>query len=256
MSFKIKILDFAKGQEYPIFKINRNKNWIDYGDDNNYPDYLLKVYHNGSNKHKAIINRKVDMTTGGGINATTTELIKFIENRWGGADIEEISKKINYDYEIFGGFSLMVRWSLDGTKVAAVDYIPYHKCRLSGDEKRILISKDWSEVRKIENKPVEYPIFDPLKAMEERTQIFYYIDETTGIDYYPLPYYSSTLNWIELDWEISNFHLSSVRNGFMPGFILNFATGIPSLDEMNDAYKEFEKKIYRNEQCWKIYIDI
>lgn len=250
-----KILNFAKGQEMPQFKENRNGEWIDYGNDNLYPQYLLDVFNNKSNKHKAIINRKVDMTTGNGVvEPVTAELKKFLENRWGKHDIETVLKRINFDYEITGGFALFIRWNLDGTKIAAIDWLPYHKCRLSPCEKKILVSKDWKNWRRNENRPETYWRFDPKIAKDHPTQVYYFIEETNGIDYYPLPYYSSTLTWIELDYEVGNFHLSSVRNGFMPGFILNFATGIPTEEEMGIAYKEFERKYTGSENANKFIL--
>lgn len=253
--FNVRVLNFAKGQVYPTFKENRNGIWIDYGDNNLYPQYLLDVYNNRSNKHKAIINRKVDMTTGNGIvEPTTAELQKFLKNSFGDYDIEELSQKINYDLEIYGGFAIRVRWNLDGTRVAALDYIPYQKCRLSPCENKVLISKDWSNVRKHENKPEEYHRFSSKEAKEYPTQIFYYLTDGPGQEFYPIPYYSSTLCWIELDGEISNFHLSSVRNGFMPGFILNFATGIPTMEEMEMAAKEFERKYTGSENAGKFIL--
>jgi len=253
--FAIKVLDFAKGQVYPTFRENRNGLWVDYGDNNLYPQYLLEVYNNRSNKHKAIINRKVDMTTGNGIvQPTTEELKKFLKNSFGELDIEELSIKIDYDLEIYGGFAIKVRWNLDGTRIAALDYVPYQKCRISPCETKVLISKDWSNVRKSENKPEEFCRFSSKKSVEYPTQIFYYLSDGPGQEHYPIPYYSSTLTWIELDGEIGNFHLSSVRNGFMPGFILNFATGIPTMEEMETAYKEFEKKYTGSENAGKFIL--
>lgn len=253
MNFRV--INMAKGQELPQFRENRNGQWIDYGNDNLYPQYLLDVFHHRSNKHKAIINRKVDMTVGGGfVQPQTPELQKFIKNPYGQKDLEEISIHIDFDFEIMNGFALIVRWNLDGTRIAALDWMPYQKCRLSPCEKKVLISKDWGNWRKSENKPVEYCRFDPLKAKESPTQIFYFVMESNGVEYYPLPYYSSTLVWIELDYEVGNFHLSSVRNGFMPGFILNFATGIPTMEEMELAYKEFERKYTGSENAGKFIL--
>jgi hypothetical protein len=195
------------------------------------------------------------MTTGNGIvEATTAELQKFLKNSYGECDIEELSQKIDYDLEIFSGFAIQVRWNLDGTRIAALDYIPYQKCRLSPCETKVLISKDWSNIRKEDNKPKEYCRFSAKKAIEYPTQIFYYLNDGPGQEYYPIPYYSSTLTWIELDGEIGNFHLSSVRNGFMPGFILNFATGIPSMEEMETAYREFERKYTGTENAGKFIL--
>lgn len=249
-----RVMNFAKGQELPVFKEARNGLWVEYGSDNLYPQYLLDVFHHRSNKHKAIINRKVDMTTGNGIDWTTPELKRFIDNSWGQSDIEEISQKINFDFEIHNGFALIIKWNLDGTKIASVDYMPWHKCRLSACEEYVYVSKDWKNWRRSENKPQPWKRFDPLSAKETPTQIFYFVNETVGIEYYPLPYYSSTLTWIELDYEVGNFHLSSVRNGFMPGFILNFATGIPTMEEMDTAYREFENRYTGSENAGKFIL--
>ena len=253
--FGLRIINFAKGQSLPTFKENRNGKWVDYGSDNLYPQYLLDVYQNRSNKHKAIISRKVQMTTGNGIKAATTrELQKFLSNQYGEYDIEELSVKANFDIEIYGGFALQVRWNIDGSRIAALDYIPYQKCRLSPCEKYVLVSKDWANWRKKENYPEEYCKFDPAKATKEPTQIFYFTADTVGKEYYPIPYYSSTLNWIEMDYEISNFHLSSIRNGFMPSFILNFSTGIPTREQMDEAYNEFTRKYTGTDQAGKFIL--
>jgi hypothetical protein len=254
MSFNLKILNFAKGQELPVFKENRNGKWIDYGAMNDYPSYLLNVYHNYSNKHKAIINRKVQMATGAGFENLTPEQIEWNKNIWSEHTVDELITKAAYDLEIYGGFAIGVRWNRDGSTIAALDYIPYQKCRLSPCEKKILISKDWSNWRRSECKPEERMRLNPDKAGEHPSQVYYYHVDTVGGEYYPIPYYSSTLCWIELDYEVSNFHLSSVRNGFMPGFILNFSTGIPTLEEMEMAYREFEKKYTGSENAGKFIL--
>ena len=254
MSFNIKILNFAKGQEAPVFRENRNGKWIDYGQNNLFPQYLLDVYHNYSNKHKAIINRKVQMTTGAGFENLTPEQLEWTKNIWSEHSIDELITKCAFDLEIYGGFATGVRWNADGTTIAALDYTPYQKCRLSPCEKNILISKDWSNWRRSECKPEERVRLDKSKAKEHPSQVYYYHVDTVGGEYYPLPYYSSTLCWIELDYEVSNFHLSSVRNGFMPGFILNFSTGIPTLEEMEMAYREFEKKYTGSDNAGKFIL--
>lgn len=238
-----RLMNLSKERPVPAFKISRKGDYIEYGEDNAYPQYLLDVFHNKSNKHKSIITRKVNMTTGNGFKSPETEaLSKFISNRYSTYDLEYVAKRINFDYEIHNGFAMFIRWNKEGTKIAAIDWLPFHKCRLSADESQILVSRDWTNLRKKENKPITYPKYNQLTAYKEPTQVYYYIEEANGVDFYTLPYYSSTLNWIELDWEISNFHLNSVQNGFSAGFILNFATGIPTESEMDEAYRIFNKK--------------
>tara|TARA_R110000851_G_scaffold8_1_gene60 strand:- start:1028 stop:2149 length:1122 start_codon:yes stop_codon:yes gene_type:complete len=250
-----KVLNFDAIRDKPVFKAARNGDYIEYGSDNGYPQYLLDIFHNKSNKHKAIISKKVDMATGGGfLEAKSTELAKFLVNSYGKKDLGYVATRINYDFEIHNGFAMLVRWNNEGNKIAAIDWLPFHKCRLSIDEQNILVSKDWLEPRKAINKPVTYPIFSPELAKDNPTQVFYYIEESNGIDYYTLPYYSSTLSWIELDYEIATFHLASVRNNFNAGFILNFATGVPTEEEMANAQREMERKFTGTKNAGKFII--
>lgn len=238
-------LDLSKLVSQPKLstKINRTGEYIEYGDDNLYPVYLLDTFHNKSNKHKAIISKKVDMTTGNGFETPNEPAAKtFLSNNWVDMDIDEVAVRLNYDYEIMNGFAMLIKWSKDGTKVVAVEWLPFDKCRLSADEEFILVSSDWGNTRKDKNKPETYKRFDPTATGEYKTQVFYYVEAANGMDYYPIPYYSSTLNWIELDYEISNFHLNGTRNGFSPSFMLSMTNGIPSAEDMDAAQKGLERK--------------
>mgnify|MGYP000875622267 CR=1 FL=1 len=61
-----------------------------------------------------------------------------------------------------------------------------------------------------------------------------------GTEYYGIPEYISCVNWIELEYEISCFHLNQVKNGFMPSMIINFNNGVPSDDEMKDVVRQLK----------------
>jgi len=243
---KFKIINLSKGTTKPIFRENRNGKWVDYGKDNVYPQYLLDVYHNRSNKHKAIINKKVDMATGNGVEEIlnpSPEYKVFMDNIFGQHNVEEIMQKCNYDLEIYNGFAVECVWSTDGSRIAKINYLPFEKIRLATDCEMdgYYISADWSQYRKQGNEPIFVPKLDTRITKEEPRQIFYYTADQPGKEWYPIPYYSSTLTWIESDWEISNFHYNSLINGFSAGFILNFSTGIPTMEEMERAQKEFER---------------
>lgn len=251
----IKVLNFDKTSTRPVFKTLKGGKWINYGKKNAYPEYLLDVFHNRSNKHKAIISKKVDMTTSNGFTEPiSSELKEFYKNKHSDDDLEEIATRINYDLEIMNGFALIVKWSIDGKKIAALEWLPFHKCRLSLDEESIFVSSDWKNYRRAEHKPEEFLRFDSKQTKEFKTQVFYYTVKTNGVDYYPLPYYSSTLDWIELDGEIANFHLSGVRNGFTPSFMLNIATGIPEEEQMNTAVKALENKFSGTSNANKVLV--
>ena len=53
----------------PEITENKNKEWINYGEDNNYYQYIIDRY-NGSATNNAIINGIVNMIYGKGLDAT------------------------------------------------------------------------------------------------------------------------------------------------------------------------------------------
>jgi hypothetical protein len=109
-----------------------------------------------------------------------------------------------------------------------------NKIRVSECRTKVFYSDDWGNTRKY--KPAEYPAF---KERIKETSILIVGEYRPGNNFYPIPDYISSVNWIELEYEISLFHLSQVKNGFSPGMIINF-TSVPSEDEMDDVIRQLK----------------
>ena len=209
--------------------------WVTYGEDNLYPDYLVSLM-NRSAKHNAILKRKNDMISGGGwlMEGLDASAVSFIYNPYNEMNMDEIVSRTSYDLEIFGAFCLEIIYSKDKTKIAEVNYLPVNKIRLSECGKYIYYCNDWSNIRKFA--PQKYPVYNPKNPTSN--QILYYKEYRPGVEYYGQPDYISAVNWIELEYEISEYHLGQVKNGFSPGMIINFTNGVPSDDEMQDIIRQ------------------
>jgi hypothetical protein len=239
-TFTFRVLNLGNTISIPEYKESYNGLWFNYGNDNLYPNYLLDLYNYRSNKHKALINRKSNMIYGDGFEVTPGNEI-ILKNIEEDDTLNEILMKISYDLEIFNGFCLLVKWTNNGNKVGALKYVPFSSIRI-GTDKNYYYSTNWKEYRKKEYAPIPLNSFNPETSFEDKIQLYYYNSYVPSLDHiYTVPSYSSTINWIEADWEISNFHLNSIKNGFNAGFILNFATGIPTPEEMEQHHKEFVK---------------
>ena len=118
------VLRFADSK-IPLFKETRNKDYIKYGDDNLYPDYLNFLY-NKSAKHNAIINGKASYIFGNGYDNGN-----FIINR-NSESLNDISKKCIKDIEIYGGYKLEVIWNFKG-KIAEIYHVEYSCLRKAKD---------------------------------------------------------------------------------------------------------------------------
>lgn len=211
-----------------IFKI-RGWDWVSFGKDNLYPQYLLELYEKSS-INRTCINSKSLGVFGEGLTISPEEassVLNFInpDESW-----NDVYEKVVLDYEIFGGFALQIIWCVDGNNIAQIYHLPFAEVR-SGDYKEdnkihfYYYSSNWKNWRK--HKPIPYPVYDPSKSLEEPTQIYYYQNYNPGSKYYPLPTYSGSLTDIETDIATSTFHLNNLNNGLAPSLWVNFNDGVP-----------------------------
>lgn len=251
-----KIITFNKAYQIPEYKWNKGRGLIEWGERNIYPTYILDLYNTyGSSIHKSIINKKVKMVAGQGLEDNTDAIAWdfAVKNK-----LETEIRKAELDYELFNGFAFEIVYNREGTGIAKMQHIPFHKLRIGikNDDipfQHYWFSYDWDKYRKEENAPVYIRKFNPLE--KEGKVIYYYSEYNPATDgLYPIPSYSTSINWIELGWEISRFHLNQAKQGYAPSMILNFATGIPTNEEMEDFEKEFKRQFSGTENAGKIVL--
>jgi len=247
----------------PVFAENTRKDWVQYGDDNQYGEYLISLMNNSS-KHNSLIKKKVNMAVGNGFK---NEEFDFIRNSNGKEDLNTIVYKNGYDLMVYGMYALAITWSRNKSKIARISYVDVSKVRIAKElnddsdmAKRqadgvdfYYISSDWDSIRKEKHKPKLIQGFSE-KYNDVTTQLMVVKEYRPGTDFYTLPDYISSIDWIELDKEIANFHLSSVHNGFTPSMIISFKGGIPTEEEMDDLYKKIQSKYGGSSNGSKVFI--
>lgn len=251
-----KIINFNEAYVPPTMKYNKKLNIIEWGEKNLYSEYILDTYnHKGSSMHKKIINKKTKLISGKGFKEILSpELQAFVDKN----KLEKEIRKASLDYELFNGFSLEVIWNNGGTEIVSVKHIPFSKLRIGIEDEEfnfphLWFSNKWADYKKPEYEPELIRSFNPL--IKQGKQIIYYTEynpQTDGL--YPIPGYSTSFNWIELEYEISVFHLNQAKQGYAPSFILNFSTGIPSEEEMEEFNREFKRNYSGTENAGKIII--
>lgn len=233
----------------PLYKEGKNHNgWVNFGEDNLMPDYYLGLLHR-SPKHNAIVNTKQQLIAGNGWQkeGITADAQIFIKNPYGETDLEEVAARVAYDFEIFGAFALEIIWNEDRESIKAINHIPANKVRAKVKDENdpyadgYFICNNW---KKWTNAPILFcPKFSTINR-KEANQILYCKRYTPGAETYGIPAYMSGARWMELEYEISNFHLQSAKNGFTPGMHINIPYGVPDEDsidrEINRLRMEFE----------------
>lgn len=234
------ILKLSQYQERSYAESANSKGFVNYGDDNLFPQYLIDLFHSSST-HNALTTTIATMVFGEGFDATTLDG-RLAFDQW---NLNNELRKACVDFQIQGGFALEVNWSLDRTTIANVSHLPFENIRsgfVNEDEKvdYYYYSKDWSKkTEEVE----EICTFDPERKLDHPTQIFYVKPFSPGSFYYPKPCYTGSIDYIELDKEIGKYHINNIKNGMSPSFSIHFKNGIPPQEERNRIRMDIERQM-------------
>ena len=221
------------------------KDFIEWGDNNLYPDYLLSLNETVPTL-RSIVNGTVDFIVGD--NVTILPLHPGFENgqmNGRGDTIAEQVEDLARDYEMYGGFALQIIRGRDGS-VAEVYHLPIRFLRANKECDVFYYCEDWQKRGKKDT--IVYPAFIPgLKdkwfELDEETRnrhassVLYVKTDHTHT--YPVPVYAASVKACETERMIDEYHLNAIANGFCPSVIINFNNGIPS-DQMK---KEIEREV-------------
>jgi len=233
----IVILSFAEAKQ-PEYREKRGQGYIEFGDKNDYPQYLLGLY-NKSAKHNAIVRGKVNYIIGNGWQSENADAQAdlFIKAPNPYENLADLTRKVSIDIEVFGGAYLEVIWSKVGEVLNSVCHIDYTKIRSNKDNTQFWYKNDWTD-RKEEPKVI------PAFNTQQRTgkQILYVKEYRPGLDTYALPGYMGALNYIESDIEVSKHVLGNAQTGFSASKLITLPNGEPSPDEKRNIERRFSDR--------------
>jgi len=228
------ILNFQEARQ-PEYREKRGKGYIEFGERNDYPNYLLQLY-NKSAKHNAIVKGKVNYIIGNGWKSDEVDPIadQFIAQPNQFESLNELTRKVSIDIEIFGGAYLEVIWSVTGGQLTDVLHIDYTKIRSNTDNTQFWYKKDWNE-----RKDELIPLMAFNTKVRQGKQILYIKEYRPGLDTYALPGYMGALNYIESDIEVSRHVLGNAQTGFSASKLITLPNGEPSPDEKRNIERRF-----------------
>jgi hypothetical protein len=225
----------------PKITENKNRDWVNYGEDNNYYQYLIDRY-NGSATNNAIINGISEMIYGKGLDATDSNRKPDEYAQMKSLFSKDCVRKLAYDLKLMGGAAMQVVYSKDHSRILQVEHFPVEtlraeKCNEDGDIEAYYYMADWTKL-KPSDKPQRIPAFGFSK---EGVEILFIKPYRAGFYYYSPVDYQGGLQYAELEEEISNYHLNNIMNGLAPSMLINFNNGVPNEEERS----MIEQRIYQ-----------
>lgn len=236
-------MDLLQLKEYKAKSFSEytsREGWMNYGDDNMFPQYLIDLYHSSAT-HNALCTSIAYMIFGDGVQADTLDARLKLEE-WG---LDDEIRKACLDLKIQGGFALEIAYNLGRTSIKKVKHCPFERIRSAevNDDEKVefyYYSEDWSN-KQIE--PVQVRCFNPEDRNEYPHQILYVKPFSPGSYYYPKPDYVGSINYIELDKEIGTYHINNIKNGLAPSFTIHFKNGVPSQEERHKIRTDIERQL-------------
>jgi hypothetical protein len=244
----------------PVYKEVKGKDYIYYGEKNDYPNYLLRIYNNSA-KNNAIITGKVDYICGNGWTVKAEDemqkakafgLIDRINTKQ--ESLNELTKKLVTDLSIFGGYYLQVIWTKGTGEIAELYHVDYYKVRTNADNSEFYVSDNWIKNDSVNSRPdfETYPAFDPNNTTG--TQILYFKEYRAGANTYSLPDYRGAISYIELDISIGEYHLNTINNGMFSSKLINLNGGKVSQEEEDRIERQFKDKFSGSKNAGKFML--
>lgn len=210
------------------------KDYITWGDNNKYPQFLWELYTNCATL-QTIVNGTSDYVSGDDVICNVQGFEKIINKK--GETIKDLIQRISLDYLIFGSFAIQVIRNFVGG-IAELYWIDVNKLRSDEKNEVFYFSDDWSKSYG-RVKTIIYPKFNIND--DNATSIFYYKGNKTR-SVYGTPIWGAAVRNAQIENCITDFHLNEISNNFMTSKLISFNNGAPSDEVKNEIEKNLSEK--------------
>jgi len=226
----------------PKISEDKKRDWVNYGDDNNYYQYLIDLYTNSTTNH-SIINGVVNMMYGKGLDALNNSQKPNEYASMRSIISDNCLRKVCLDLKLLGEGSFQVLYK--DKQVVKAEHFPRQtlraeKCNEDGDIEGYYYSADWSKV-KPNDKPKRIAAFGFGNGTESEIKICK--KYVSGYDYYCPVDYQGALAYAELESEIADYLINDVQNNFSGTKVVNFNNGVPDANQQLQIKNDVMRKL-------------
>jgi len=219
----------------PVIQENKKNDFIEYGSDNNYFQYLIDRYlYSATNG--AIITGVANMIYGKGLDALDSNRKPNEYAQMKSIIKDSDLKKIALERKLLGMAAMQV--VMEKKQVKQVLHFPMQtlraeKCNDKGQIEAWYYHNDWKN-----KKPTEQIRKIPAFGFGNGNEVEIYVIKpyVSGFDYYSPIDYSGALPYALLEENIADYQINDCQNGFSGTKVINFNAGIPT-EEMRDKIK-------------------
>ena len=234
------------GYQTPTVKEVYGKDWVQYGEDNDYFDNLIDKYL-GSPTNARCINGIVDMIYGRGLEATDSAIKPEMYTKMKMLLKSREIKRVANDYKMLGQAAIQVVYNKQKTSIVKVLHFPMETLRAEkakdGKINAYYYHPKWAEIKPSDN-PKRIPTFG-CGSKSDQIELYVLKPYRSGFYYYAPVDYNGCLQYCSLEEEVSNYHINNIKNGLQPSLLINFNNGVPN----EETQELIERKIMDKFSC-------
>lgn len=237
----IHIVNLSKYTQPEIVEV-KNKDFVQYGEDNNYFQYLIDRYQ-GSTTNNAIINGMAKMIYGKGLDASNSNRKPEQYAQMKSLISKDCLKSAVMDRKLLGMASLQITYNKG--RVTKVTHFPMQtlraeKCNENGEIEAWYYHPDWQNI-KPSDKPLRIPAYG--FGNKKGNEIYIISQYVTGSYYYSPVDYQGALPYAVLEEEIADYLINDTINGFSGTKVVNFNNGVPDKEKQMEVKSDVLNKL-------------
>lgn len=223
----IHVLELS-GYETPSIHEEKSKEWVTYGKDNSYYDYLRECWEKSAT-NGSVINAISRLIYGKGLSALDAQRkpndYATLINLFPASDL----KKCALDLKALGQFAFQVHYTTKGKRLVKkclhlpIQLLAPEKCDENGEIKAYYYSDNWKDTKKFE--PKRYKAFG---TSNDEIEVMFVHGIQFFTKYFSTVDYNGATPYAYLEKQIADFLINDVDNGFSGTKVVNFNNGVPS----------------------------
>jgi hypothetical protein len=226
----------------PTSTESKRDNWVEFGDDNDYFQYLIDRYNN-STTNNSVINSINKLIYGRGLDATDSNKKPNDYAQMKMLFRAEVLKCVIADYKLLGQGYFQLIYNKAKNAIVRVEHVPSQllraeKCNDKGDIEAYYYSDNWQETKKFP--PKRIPAFG---YGDQTLELLCVRDYSVGQKYYSNVDYIGALAYATLEEEIADYLINDVQNGFSPTSVINFNNGVPDEEKQSLIASDVKRKL-------------
>lgn len=228
--------------EQPVVSESSQNEWVEYGEDNAYYDWLIARYKN-STTNNSIINNISRLIAGRGLYALNAnkkpaefaQMKALFKNK----DLKSVAKNL----KMLGNGVFQCVYNKKHTRIVKVTavktrHVRPEKCNEDGDIMAYWYSDDWTDVQNFE--PQRISRFGTSK---DNVEFLVIGEESIDLKYFSEVDYQACLPYCLLEEEVSDYLINDVTNGFSGTKVVNYNNGIPDFQKQQEIASKTKRQL-------------